>query len=110
MLGITEDIIDEVLREKTAHEQIVEALLDLIDEAPNSVEYSDWPELQEAVEKAEKALTLLETHTVCPNTVTAEDGFKYKMIGEIQNDGGVDVSWSNIKECHKLMIQTVRGK
>lgn len=36
--------------------ELVEALEALSDEAPNSVEYSDWPELQKAVEQARAVL------------------------------------------------------
>ena len=41
--------------------EIRKALETLVDEAPGSVEYSDWPELQAAVEKGGEALTVLDS-------------------------------------------------
>lgn len=42
--------------QRVAIANLVEATSELASEAADSVEYSDWPELQEAIEKASKAI------------------------------------------------------
>lgn len=95
MLGITEDIIDEVLREKTAHEQIVEALKKAMYKDDESYQLKD-------IAEGEKALTLLETHTVAPNEPTEE-----MILARDLHSG-----WCFPTEImsYKAMIQIVRGK
>lgn len=52
MCRSAEQCAERVADRENLVRELVEALEGLADEAAGSVEYSDWPELQEAVERA----------------------------------------------------------
>ena len=62
----------------TAQNEIIKrlsyTLQDLMDEAAGSVEYSDWPELQNAIQNGEDVLELLTSSNNTPEPMPTGDG------------------------------------